>query len=82
MFQGRPFDSLCWGLDNTVGVTILIMLRDNDVVKVAWDLHTAFVAVGSVPYTERPLHAGLNIRPGINGVSRSRVPTLRRRSSW
>ena len=55
-------------LDATPHDTILIALRDNDVVEVAGHLHLAFLAVGSVPYTERPLHAGLEGSPRVDRV--------------
>lgn len=48
------------------------ILRDNDVVEVARDSIAALLAVGTVAYTERLLHAGL-LRPRNNRVAAARV---------
>ena len=43
------------------------VLGDDDVVEVTWDLHAALLAVGTVSYAERLLHAGLQ-SPGVERV--------------
>lgn len=44
-----------------------LTLRDDDVVKVAWDLETTLFAVGAVSYTETPLHSRLP-GPRVDGM--------------
>lgn len=44
-------------------------------VEVAGDLQAAFLAIGSVTYTERLLHAGLE-SPGVESVLAARVAKL------
>lgn len=59
-----------------------LVLGDNNMVEMARYLQAAFLAVGSVTYTERLLHAGLE-SPGIEGMFATRVAKLasRRRGS-
>jgi hypothetical protein len=52
-------DSLEAVRDESTSALLAIILRYDDVIKVARHLHPAFLAVRSVSYAERTLHSGL-----------------------
>ena len=56
-------------------------LRDDDMVKVARHLESAFLAVGSISNAEAFLHAWLP-RPRIDGVLAARMTSTLRRRAW
>lgn len=60
-------------LDGAPQAPGLVLLGDDDVVEMPRHLHPALFAVGSVPYTERPHHAGLERRPRVDRVLGARV---------